>query len=1083
MKKMFSRGVSAVVLIAFIIAGPFCGDHLYFSHTVFAYDDPLNLESLVITEDTTWNSDTDLSVYNNVYVYDDATLTIEAGSTIAMRNVYVWDRSNIVAQGTSQKPITITQLPVNREKDGDYDPECIRRTTGTITFETDTDNPNESLFSYVTFEEMGTYIDMENGGYTCPALTKNDSFFPSLINTAYAAQPAEYYDPYDQDPIKSSPAIYYESGRVTMTNCTFKNNEFADVLANVEIYEDVDRENNLTIKNSNFGTNKMNIAVRSRVVDVNRYYEYFDEQYDLCLSTFPPLFDWWVKYQACSLQATAESDNNETLFDDGRITLTNNWYGHENGPDTSYIEWGGQGDRVYGNLTFNGSRPTPDMASNVLFLPGIKASRLDLDSGDQIWLPEKEGDTHYLGMSNDGESANNIHAKNIVEDAYGLVPVYDEFVEDLNDLKSDHVITDFSLFAYDWRYGVDDIAKNGTKYPNGEIKKPIDEIWRLAESSVSGKVTIVAHSNGGLLAKAIMQELERQMREAGMDNAEMPVDNIITVSAPQMGTPKAIGSLLHGYDEKIGKSFVTLMSDEQSRMLAEDMPGAYGLLPSKEYFTRTQDPLINFDATIDPYKKYKEVYGKEIENFDEFRKFALAKEDHRDKPEYDDLTSANVLNENIFDQATEMHDRIDVWTPPENVKLIQIGGWGLDTVRSFTYTMKAKEECDIDLHFYKGMCQPTGEYESFFEPNKTVDGDETVITPSSLMLPVADNVERYWVDLFRYNRSYLGSTINRNHKDILEVHEVRSIISDYIKKHVFIEELPEYISQIRPEEHKKMKNPIRIRMSLYSPLDIHLYDENGNHTGPVTEMIDGEEQKMIEENIPNSYYETIGDHKYVGWGTDDEVRVELDGYGVGSYTIKLQEVFVTDDGEENGDSTELTSLPTSDKTMVRFTVPAEGIQDISDLTADYDGDGTIDYTITPQINGSASLPEESNDQKDDTEEETSNDTKKERKKEYKKASITNWSAYQYETKSESCPTKLKLTLTGKHFDKDAIIRIGDVKAKKVVINNNKKLTATFCVKDLQRVKTESLRTISVQNLHTKREKSNKKIDLNNFLKK
>lgn len=58
------------------------------------------------------------------------------------------------------------------------------------------------------------------------------------------------------------------------------------------------------------------------------------------------------------------------------------------------------------------------------------------------------------------------------------------------------------------------------------------------------------------------------------------------------------------------------------------------------------------------------------------------------------------------------------------------------------------------------------------------------------------------------------------------------------------------------------------------------------------------------------------------------------------------------------------------------------------------------------------------------------------------------------------------------FDKDAIIRIGDVKAK-VKMNNSKKAVAIFCMNDLQKVETDSFRMISATNPDAKRGKARK----------
>ncbi len=1074
MSRFMIRWVS-VILVILTIGAPLRLDFYNYSTVVYAEDESSQpLEDLYIDESVTWNSNTDLSMYENIYVLHSAYIYIEPGSTIAMRNLTLYDLSFVIAEGTAQNPITITQLPINTNKYGDFDPECNRRASGTISFKENSYGANESIFSYVTFREMGTYIDMEEGDYTCPAMVKSNFQIPSFINSAYAEQPAEYYDPYGEYPLKASPAIYFHLGNVRMSNCTFENNEFADVVVDMEIDENTGEKNVLHIINSNFQNNKNNVAVRSRVKKNELYNEFFEDCYSECINNDPDL-PWMTRSENCSHECTISVDYQESFFDDNRVELKNNWYGHNTGPKRENDLYA-QGERVYGNLTLDGWRQAPDMASNVLFLPGIKASRLyDADNENKLWLPDNDEDATKLLMDEDGKSMNNIYTKDVIENAYAISGIYDEFVEDLESLKNGHIITDFSLYAYDWRKDVADIAQNGTLYPDNEVRSAVAEIERLASTSVSGQVTIVAHSNGGLLGKALVQELDKK-------EESYLIDNVIFVSAPQMGTPKAITSLLHGYDEAL-PFFSRFVDDADAREMGENMPGAYGLLPSKEYFDRAEEPIINFDATNTIYKRYKDAYGDHIDNYDEFKKFVLGKKDMRPKPDRDNLVGANVLNEKILNKAEEIHDNIDTWIPPENIKLIQIGGWGLDTMSGVKYTEINKSVCKdnvTEFGIVRADCKE--EPAAVYEPKYTVDGDDVVVTPSSLMIPTAENVEKYWLDLFRYNKSNLGFTIDRKHGDILEMQNLRILISYLIEKHTVPENLLQYFSSYRPQEHEEMENP-RIRMSLYSPLDIHLYDEHGNHTGPTTMIVDGEEVVMIEENIPNSYYEVFGEHKFVGWGTDDDVRVELDGYDSGSYTFNIQEVYVTENGERDGDNTTFESLPVSADTTVNFTVPADGIKDMTALTADYDGDGTVDYTITPQINGSATFDDEDDRTLDfDDNSDVNTDADPEKKvsvgaEKSVKASIDSWKAYQYMTKSQSCPTKLKLILTGKHFDKDAIIKIGGRTAKDLERESHRKITATFCMKDLLKIKTDTLRTISVINPDTERSKAIKKIDV------
>ena len=72
----------------------------------------------------------------------------------------------------------------------------------------------------------------------------------------------------------------------------------------------------------------------------------------------------------------------------------------------------------------------------------------------------------------------------------------------------------------------------------------MDQIISLSKTSKTGKVTIITHSNGGLIAKHIITELKRQ-------NLSYMIDNIIFVAMPEYGTPQAITSLMYGHSQSI----------------------------------------------------------------------------------------------------------------------------------------------------------------------------------------------------------------------------------------------------------------------------------------------------------------------------------------------------------------------------------------------------------------------------------------------------------------------------------------------------------------------------------------------------
>ena len=109
--------------------------------------------------------------------------------------------------------------------------------------------------------------------------------------------------------------------------------------------------------------------------------------------------------------------------------------------------------------------------------------------------------------------------------------------------------------------------------------------WIIGTSAPSS--FIIAHSNGGLLAKALLTELKNR-------NIENKVDRVIFIGTPQLGTPKAIGTILHGYDQTDSLGGI-VTNAHTAREVINNMPGAYGLLPSEGYFMNSTEPVVSFE--------------------------------------------------------------------------------------------------------------------------------------------------------------------------------------------------------------------------------------------------------------------------------------------------------------------------------------------------------------------------------------------------------------------------------------------------------------------------------------------------------
>jgi pimeloyl-ACP methyl ester carboxylesterase len=692
---------------------------------------------------------------------------------------------------------------------------------------------------------------------------------------------------------------------VQIEHASFQGNHTADIEAELPFNDDQDWYDQFSITDSNFEGNTEGIAVISTI------------DYD-----------------------------GATDFS-GRVLLRNNWYGDASGPETPSNP-SGHGEKLIGTFNLDGwstakhsATCTENCFSNVMFLPGIKASRLYKDGAfgteDELWAPNIGGDdVEELRLDHDGKSIEKVYTKEdgAIEEAF-LHPIYKKFLDNLKEMKEANVIQDYRSFAYDWRMNPEDIVHNGTLYDGDITRFVADDLEALAHSSKSGKVTIIAHSNGGLIGKALMMELEKR----GKINM---VDKIIFVGTPQMGTPLSILSLLYGFDEPIPAH----MSQSEARTLAENMPGVYGLLPSKEYFSRLLEPVAHFESDQTRYKHFKDVYGDSLDSFEEFERFLSGAGDGRSEPDNRDVSTENTLREKFLDQARDMHERLDRWTPPSTVEVIQIAGWGLDTVSSVEYLEKEKVVCYPSATQIPS-CMKTGEMVPYYDPKLTVDGDAVVVAPSALMMQTASNVKQYWLDLYAYNKD----NPDGKHGSLFEVTSILQLLQSIIKNNAF--QSTEFVTGFRPDNYDKAES--RIRMSLYSPLDIHLYDQYGHHTGPKTVLIDGCEVTEFEEGIPNSYYYQFDDRKYVGFSGDEKIRVELDGYALGSYTLKIAEVNPTATGERAIAHTTFENLPTTADTKIRLSIPKTGIADISLLSADTDGDGIEDYSVPMELNGSATL--------------------------------------------------------------------------------------------------------------------------------
>ncbi len=582
--------------------------------------------------------------------------------------------------------------------------------------------------------------------------------------------------------------------------------------------------------------------------------------------------------------------------------------------------------------------PTSSGFSSVLFIPGLEGSRLYTQKNilgihieDQLWEPNFITDVEDLYLNTDGTSKKtNIYTWDIIKESNipvstGLLGfnIYKSFSNTMDGLVSRGEIASWKAFPYDWRMSPVDVVNTPQKYTaSGNTASIIQALESLVATSKNGKVTIIAHSTGGLVAKALLVKLE-QLKNAGTSNLLDKIDLLVLVASPQIGTASAVPAVLHGFGQSIGGGII--LDQTHARELGRNMPGAYALLPSREYINHVSASPISFTDNL-PIPSgvttdFISRYGNVIDSYSEYTSF-LSGAEGRAQPGILDTLSPLKLSSTLFSIAENMHNTLDTWTPPPTLRVVEVAGWGLDTVAGFEYYPKLTG-CNSS-NTGAGCTNP---YTLDERPIWTSDGDNTVIEPSAHY----GVGEKVWVDLFRFNA--LKPILKTTHKDILEVEELRDYISSLI-----LNKPTSYNLILTNKQPLETSN--RLRVSIHSPVSISAYDKDGNFTGKVCPPT--ADFCYAQQDIPNSSYVEFGEGKYVNLPEDSMQKIVLQGTDTGTFTYESEKVLPS--GQST--TTVFMSIPVTSQTTAEITL--NPVTQNPELALDVNSDGIIDFNILPK---------------------------------------------------------------------------------------------------------------------------------------
>jgi hypothetical protein len=631
-----------------------------------------------------------------------------------------------------------------------------------------------------------------------------------------------------------------------------------------------------------------------------------------------------------------------------RINITNNYWNDATGPYHKVLNENGKGEKIseyYLGEIFPWLTSDPflscvtDCFSNIMFIPGMQGSRLYEANGlkdKELWFSRSDSSHEALFLDPQGKSMGDIYTKNdtrnngesketgIIDEAIFGINIYESLINELRGLKDAKEINDYSLIPYDWRLSLEDIIRNGKtfgdKNQNLSYLEPqafdesfiYQELSKLAKSSKNGKVSIIAHSNGGLVTKALLQKLKDTE-----DPLYDKIDKIFLVAVPQIGTPEAVLALLYG----TGLGPLDLIMDQDiSRAFGENMPTLYNLLPRESYFNlvnndNNKSSIVNFkDSKI--LNKEIEFYGENINSYKELSDFLLGREG-REKPELYDTSKLNIANTYLYDNATIIYEMLDNWTPPSNTKVIQVGGWGMETLLG------------IDYKLYSGGISSS--YLSY-KNRKSIYGDKTVVLESSLYLNENNNIEKWYLDLKKSSKK-LNKKIPFAHADILEIPDLLNFIELKIKNLEF-EDKERIIVKDQSALISKQKNLI---YTLHSPLYLGVFDTQGNFTGR-------DKDGNLKNEIPGVEYSQIGEVQTISIPVELAHTLTLYGYEEGVFALELDE-FLNDTYSGNQ---LFQGIGTNKDTVAKLVFEGENSLDNLKLLVDIEGDGDFEEEYIPE---------------------------------------------------------------------------------------------------------------------------------------
>jgi N-acetylneuraminic acid mutarotase len=364
-------------------------------------------------------------------------------------------------------------------------------------------------------------------------------------------------------------------------------------------------------------------------------------------------------------------------------------------------------------------------------------------------------------------------------------------------------------------------------------------------------------------------------------NNNESIDKFIDIATPHLGSPLAFKILNYGDDLNICIGKRCFLNIEENKKMSQNMPSVYQLLPSRKYF---ESAMYTSSAYI-----YDIIHGNQnagiLNPLDYDQSISFLSDQGRN----DFLLG--VFGINAINVNDELHSRID--NLPNTDNYYNIIGCGQAT--------------------YAGI-KKKGKKNWALPP---LDGDGTVPLKSAESFGVEAN--KYYTNISEHANLPSADGVRQLAVSILQDKENDFDFSAY-----------QSLSQ-----NQEICGINGVNAGSHSPVELHIYDEEGNHTGPLS---DGN----IEKGIPGVSYDVLGEDKYAFLPAGRNYRIVNQATSSGELGITLDKI-------ENSQPTGFVyfaSIPlNSASTTVEYNITDNQAE--YQASIDFDGNGTIDEIVTP----------------------------------------------------------------------------------------------------------------------------------------